>query len=102
MHASHPVYLEEGQLLGVVQEMSKEVAEKIHVRVLQTVGSNSESVQDVDCLKLKDLLTEHQHVFALDNLELSPTDLVKHWIDTGNSKPIHQHPRRILLLCVRR
>ena len=40
-----PVYLKEGQLLGVVQEMSKEVAEETHVRALQAVGSNSQSVQ---------------------------------------------------------
>ena len=49
--ASHPVYLKEGQLLEVVQE----VAEKIRARALRAVGSNSESIQDVDCLKLKDL-----------------------------------------------
>ena len=93
--ASYPVYLKEGQLLGVVQEMSEEVAEETHVKALQAVGSNSESVQDTDCLKLKDLLTEYQHVFALDNSELGSTDLVEHLIDTGDSKPIHQHPRRI-------
>jgi len=46
-------------------------------------------------LQLNELLREYQHVFALDSSELGSTDLEKHQIDTGDTKPIHQHPRRV-------
>ena len=34
-------------------------------------------------------------MFALNNSGLSSTNLVNHHIETGDVKPIHQHPRRI-------
>jgi len=54
-----------------------------------------DNLSDDENLQLNELLREYQHVFALDSFELSSTDLVKHHIDTGDTKPIHQHSRRI-------
>ena len=45
--------------------------------------------------QLSDLIAEFSDVFALDQCELSSTDVVTHVIDTGDSIPIKQHPRRI-------
>ena len=45
--------------------------------------------------QLKDLLLESPDLFALDPSELGSTDVVRHTIDTGNSKPIHQQARRM-------
>ena len=65
--------------------------------MLEALSLKTNILSVSDCLKLKDLLTEYQHVFALDNPELSSTDLVEHRIDTGDSKPIHQYSRRVPL-----
>ena len=43
---------------------------------------------------LETLLTEFSDVFALDPSELGSTNLVAHAINTGNSPPIRQPPRR--------
>ena len=48
-----------------------------------------DNLSDDENLQLNELLREYQHVFALDSFELSSTDLVKHQIDTGDTKPIH-------------
>jgi len=52
-------------------------------------------LSDDESLQLNELFREYQHVFALDSSELGSTNLVKHQIDTGDTKPINQHPRRI-------
>lgn len=47
--------------------------------------------------KLKDLLCSYQHLFSKDSSDLGHTTLVRHEINTGNSRPIKQRPRRIPL-----
>lgn len=46
---------------------------------------------------LKDLLCSYQHSFSKDSSDLGHTTLVRHEINTGNSRPIKQRPRRIPL-----
>ena len=41
------------------------------------------------------LLTEFSDVFASSTDDLGRTSLVKHTINTGDSKPIRQNPRRL-------
>ena len=84
------------QILGVVQEMTETVVDEVAVRALQVEGSPAELIENDryekllkalnlrtyilsqnECLQLKKLLAEYQHVFALDNSELSSTSLVK-------------------------
>ena len=45
--------------------------------------------------QLNDLIIEFSDIFALDQSELSSIDVITHAIDTGDSAPIKQHPRRI-------
>ena len=45
--------------------------------------------------QLNDLILEFSDIFALDQSELSSTDVVTYVIDTGDSMSIKQHPRRI-------
>ena len=63
--------------------------------LLDTLQWKTDSLSESEHMKLKELLSEYQDVFALDNSELSSTDLVQHHIETGDVKPICQHPRRI-------
>jgi hypothetical protein len=44
--------------------------------------------------QLRDLLEEYSDVFALSDSELGCTDLAKHFIDTGENRPIRQQPYR--------
>ena len=44
---------------------------------------------------LKQLLIKHADVFATSDEDLGRTNVVEHHIDTGNSAPIRQAPRRI-------
>ena len=45
--------------------------------------------------QLSSLVVEFSDLFALDNSELGKTSLVSHCIDTGDSPPIKQPPRRL-------
>ena len=45
--------------------------------------------------KVKDLIVEYEQLFALDDLELGKTDLVKHKIELHNPKPFKESHRRI-------
>ena len=44
-----------------------------------------------------DLVLKYQGIFALPNRELGHTTLVQHTVDTGDSRPIKQPPRRMPL-----
>ena len=49
--------------------------------------------------QLRNLVIEFADICALDQSELSSTDLVTHVIDTGDTAPIKQHPREFHLPC---
>lgn len=56
---------------------------------------NKEGMTDVEQRKFRLLLREYQDVFAKNKYDLGKTNLVKHHIDTGDEKPVHQRPRRL-------
>ena len=45
--------------------------------------------------KLKQVFKDHHHIFALDDLELGRTDMVKHVIRLDNQVPFRERYRRI-------
>lgn len=47
--------------------------------------------------KISDLLCRYQTTFSKNNTDLGLTTLVQHEIDTGDSRPIKQPPRRVPL-----
>ena len=63
-------------------------------RLLRTVQIE-ESLPQREQEQLQNLVLEFADMFALDESELSSTDLVTHVIDTGDTVPVKQHPRRI-------
>ena len=63
--------------------------------LLDTLQSRTDSLSESQSIQLKELLSEYQYVFALNNSELSSTNLVQHHIGTRDFKSIHQHARRI-------
>ena len=63
-------------------------------RLLTTIQIE-ESLSKREQEQLQNLVLEFADIFALDESELSSTDLVTHVIDTGDTVPVKQHPRRI-------
>ena len=54
-----------------------------------------ENVPEGDRVLIRELLVKYQDVFSRDDKDLGRTSLVKHHIETGDSKPIKQAPRRL-------
>ena len=53
------------------------------------------SVEQRDAFK--NLLTKYGDIFSKSSQDMGLTDLAMHKIETGNARPIKQHPRRIPL-----
>ena len=66
-------------------------------RLLDSLGLSTAIVElsPEDHGQLHSLVVEFAHLFALDSSELGRTSLVTHHINTGDSPPIRQPPRRI-------
>lgn len=59
-----------------------------------------ESVRGIDedeIVQLRDLLLKYQGCFSKNSEDMGLTNMAEHKIDTGNSRPIKQVPRRIPL-----
>jgi predicted ArsR family transcriptional regulator len=54
-------------------------------------------LDDGEFLELDELVAEYEHIFAGDNEDHGRTNKVYHRIDTGEARPIRQHPRRLPL-----
>ena len=51
-----------------------------------------ENVPEEDRAQIRELLVKYQDVFSRDDKDLGRTSLVKHHIETGDTKPIKQAP----------
>ena len=63
--------------------------------LLNTLDLGPATLEDEEREKLKELVLEYAQLFALNPSELGFTDVVQHTIDTGDSRPLRQLPRRI-------
>ena len=71
-------------------ETVSSVTRKDRCQVLfDTIHWNTDTLSEGEHIKL---LTQYQDVFAPDNSDLGSTNLVQHHIETGEARPIHQHP----------
>ena len=57
--------------------------------------SGADEWSEENRLKLRQLFIKHHHIFALDDLELGKTDMVKHVIRIKDEKPFREHYQRI-------
>ena len=66
----------------------------VHVNILyESTIANTHLTSDVD-RQFKDILHKHEQTFAADSTDLGYCSLLEHDIDTGDSPPIKQSPRR--------
>ena len=57
--------------------------------------SGAEEWEETDRLKLKELFVKFHHIFALEDMELGKTDMVKHVIRLDDQTPFRERYRRI-------
>jgi len=69
-----------------------ELPEHLQVLFLQTVENKEFSQRAED--DLKQLLLDHQDTFAKSKMDIGFCNVVQHDIDTGDTRPIKQSPRR--------
>ena len=67
-------------------------------KLLKALALPDSKLNTEELNELKSLLREFTDVFALDNLELGCTSIIRHAIDTGDSKSIKQQPYRTPLV----
>ena len=60
-----------------------------------TMAGGAEAVRDRELEELRKMVEHHREVFALKASELGRTHVMEHKIDTGDSRPIFQYPRRL-------
>ena len=58
------------------------------------MAASSEQLTEEESQTVAGLLHRHKDVFSLSEQDLGRTNLVTHNIDTGDARPIKQHPRR--------
>ena len=63
--------------------------------LLNTLDLGPAKLEDEERRRLRELVLEYAQLFALNPSELGFTDVVQHTINTGDSRPLRQQPRRI-------
>ena len=118
--STETVLLEEGEVLGELQEAAvvenrdllhlsdppvaavdamagEECRQEREEKVLEAlmISPDSADLKPEEAKKLQELVVEFASLFALSNLELGRTSVATHHIDTGDSVPVRQPPRRV-------
>jgi hypothetical protein len=98
--------LSEGTIVGHVEPVAwtmpvgdqepRPPATKGHSEQLQGVISDAKPNLDaMETQAVEGLIAEFRYVFATNSDDFGRTDIVRHWIDTGNASPIRQPPHRL-------
>ena len=119
-YSTETVLLEEGEVLGELQEAAvvenrdllhlsdppvaavdamagEECCQEREEKVLEAlmISPDSADLKPEEAKKLQELVVEFASLFALSNLELGRTSVATHHIDNGDSVPVRQPPRRV-------
>ena len=78
-----------------VNKTSEPSPERIEKLFSKLNISGADDWSEENRLKLRQLFIEHHHIFALDDLELGKTDMVKHVIRLNDDQPFCECYRRI-------
>jgi len=75
---------------AINNNISKIIPEHLH-----RIAQSTENLSDTENKNVIEMLKEYHNVFVGPNDTLGHTNVTKHYIDTGQHKPIRQAPRRI-------
>jgi hypothetical protein len=84
----------EGQSAPEVDNPSGNLPECLH----ELLERSSVGLCDSERRELRECLRKYHSVFAQSDEDLGRTELVRHEIDTGEGRPIKQHPRRLPMM----
>ena len=73
------------------------VSDDIPPHLKELYENSSKGLRDEEKLQLKALLMHYKNAFSKDKKDIGTTDMIEHCINTGDARPIRQHPRRIPL-----
>jgi hypothetical protein len=89
-----------GQLtdIGQVQQESLNddilASKGLHKDLADLLSKSESELTPEQRQKANQFLIKYTHLFAKNNFDFGRTGIVKHYIETGDSRPIKQHPRQ--------
>ena len=87
-----PIFAPESTGIANVAEASTDLPTHVNLLYESTIA-NTRLSSDVDH-QFKEVLRKHEHTFAVDSTDIGYCPILQHDIDTGDSPPIKQSPRR--------
>ena len=84
---------------SISESQSSNLSREDQERLWEMVCQSGDHVSNAEKKQLLALMVEYADVFSLSNNKLGRTAVLKHHIDTGDSKPVHLPPRRIPQAC---
>ena len=81
------------QISGQVQRTT--TVEELPPHLKDLLARSVTGLTETECVDVCQLLAQFSDVFSAGPHDLGCTDLIKHHIDTGSSKPVRQPPRRL-------
>ncbi len=108
--SNEPIFLKTNQKFGTVEEVEYAQSESPRIKITPSVNSvtpeerfeflktqlnlDNSNLSEQQKSELQDFIFEHSDIFSTVDHYLAETGLVKHIIDTQDSKPIYQRPYR--------
>ena len=86
---------DEDEIIGAVQNVYKEM--KLPPHLMDLYDRSTRNLSRNESSEVFQLLCDYADIFSTDPSDLGCTDLVQHYISTGNAAPIRQPPRRLPL-----
>ncbi|KAL3265645.1 hypothetical protein HHI36_009850 [Cryptolaemus montrouzieri] len=66
-------------------------------QLLDLLTSSCHDLDNQQTIRVRQLIEEYHDEFATDDDKTGKTHIIRHKINTGDSQPIRQHPRRVPL-----
>ena len=97
LHSVVPTFtlLQEETLIGAVGQEPQAQRENRVQEIISEVCEDLSEFSTENRAQLEHIIEKYAHVFAKDDMDIGITTRILHEIDTGENRPIRQHPRRI-------
>jgi hypothetical protein len=94
-YTDEPVRIDQDIMLGQLCQVTISDDKDMSRIFEESRLDSSTHLSDSELRSLKDLLTSYADVFAMSNLDLGCTSVVKHRIDLSDDVPFRERPRRV-------
>jgi transposase InsO family protein len=80
------------------QEVLEDVQDTFPDHLVDLFDKSGADLTDLQRQRLKESLMKYQSVFAQSDEDLGRTNFVQHKVETGEARPVKQHPRRLPMM----